>query len=618
MDKLKTPTQADKPLSTEYFNGKIPYGFISKREIDWIKSERSLIGEGTYGKVYRYETPHGLVVVKLITHNNQVKENYIKEITFLRTINHPNVIRLLDVFFTRDEIGIVLPLRSTTLDRVLGDKHLKVTKSKKIDITPIIVDSIIYQIIQGMIAIQDNNILNGDYKLDNILVYPSENGECIRIQISDFGLANVDECFEKPFEWELFIPPYRPPELGLYREHTEEGYDTRPEFPLYTRKGDSWVLGCIIYHILTGKYLFEPKDNEGKDTSFYREVVGMKVDDIVEEDGMTQLLKKWIDYDDIDETEDSERDMKLLNNIEDTVPEKYAIIIYNLLKFYPQERMDIREVANYPGLFDEVLANKNLCITRPQKSIGTKREEDIIAYCLAFLNAVQFSIGNKKIQTLTPRNRVVIMDGCEQLVSTFGFEVDLSGRVKALTVVLLDTYSERNASEGGEGVITFSHLAGAFLVAVAFYGEVVVETEEILNLIDNVSVSNIFSCALQVFASVDFKLVKSTSYDLIRIDRSEHKLEVVDTAYWLLQISYMTNIYKIYSHEQICFGIYLISELLNNRRVNIVPKDREVAAYLLKDVKNISKYIDNDILNGTRRGGVNTEEMWNNLLSLEL
>jgi len=153
MDNPKTPTAEDKGISTSYFNGKIPYGFISKKPIDWIMSERTLIGKGTYGQVYVYDTPHGSVVVKLINHEYQVKENYIKEITFLNAINHPNVINLLDVFFTKEEIGIVLPLRSTTLERIIDEGHLKISKSRKIDLTPVILDSIIYQIIRGMIAI---------------------------------------------------------------------------------------------------------------------------------------------------------------------------------------------------------------------------------------------------------------------------------------------------------------------------------------------------------------------------------------------------------------------------------------------------------------------------------
>lgn len=650
MDKPKTPTQTDRSISLEYFDGKIPYGFISKKKIDWIISERTLIGQGTYGKVYRYDTPYGIVVVKLITHEREIKADYIKEITCLRTINHPNVIRLLDVFFTQDEIGIVLPLRSTTLDRIIHDGYLQVSKSRKIDLTPIIIDSIIYQIIQGMIAIQDANILNGDYKLDNVLVFPSDDGKCIRIEISDFGLANVDECFEKPFEWELFIPNYRPPELGLYREHLDEPYNTRPKFPLYTRKADSWVLGCMIYRIFAGKNIFDLIDDE--DTSFYRKIGAISPNNIPkgEETNLTILLANWInnkkdekdieeedevEYEneddeeeqrqkklyynyldiDIDQEEDNGRDMDLITKIENNVPEKYVNIIYKLLKFYPQQRLDIREVANYPGLFDE-LKNKETCIVNSQKSNLTQRD-DLDAYCFDYLDSSQFPIGNKNLRTANPRSRINIIDICEQLISMIGFETDLGGRTKALTVVLLDTYAERNASEGGTGAITFSHIGGAILVAVAFYG-VIIDTEQIVELIVQTDTDTIFTYALQVFASADFRLIRSTSYDLIRIYRNEYKPEVVDTAYWLLQISYMTNIYKVYSHEQICFGIYLISQLSSNQNANMVPRDREVAQYLLNEINSISRYINDTILDRTRRGRVDVKNKWNKLLSLKL
>jgi len=448
-------------------------------------------------------------------------------------------------------------------------------------------------------------------------VYPSENNECIKIQISDFGLANVDECFDKPFEWELFIPPYRPPELGLYREHLEEGYDTRPTFPLYTRKTDSWVLGCMLYAILTGKDIFQPKSDT--DTSFYREIVGMKVDDIENEDELSQLLKLWVEYDNIDREEDSKRDGEILKKIQKNVPEKYVTIIYSLLKFYPQERMDIRDVANYEGLFDDV---KDLCISKPTKSIDVMRGDDTVAYCLEYLNKVQFPVGDKRIETTTKKHRVMIIDACEQLVSTFGFEVDLGGRVKALTVALLDTFAERNIREMGKEwkqETYYPYLAGAFLVSVAFYGEVItIETLDIVGAIGTSDVYSVFSCALQVFASIDFKLVKSTSYDLVRINKSEYSQDVVNTAYWLLQISYMTNIYNEYSHERICFGLYLLSQILNDKKVNNLPTDREVAVKLLKEIRQIRKYIDDELLAATMREGVYPKEMFEKLLLLKL
>lgn len=614
MDKPKTPTQqSTKVLSTDYFNGKVPYGFISRKEIDWIKSERSLIGKGTYGRVYRYDTPYGLVVVKLIKHNFDIKENYIREISLLRSIEHPNVITLLDVFFTKEEIGIVLPLRSTTLDRILQDNYLKLSKSRKIDLTPIIIDSIIYQIIQGMIAIQDNNILHGDYKLDNVLVFPSSSKDCIRIEITDFGLANVDECFQKPFEWELFILSYRPPELGLYREHLDEGYDTRPTFPLYTRKGDSWVLGCMIYHILTGKYLFDPEHDE--DTSFYRETSSMKVEDFTEEETeLTKLMKQWIDYDNLNSKEDSKLDKELLTKLEGELPEKYAGIVFGLLRFYPQEREDIRDVANF-RIFDEV---RNLCVPKNKKSIPIKRNNDTVAYCLEFLTTVQFSIGDR-VEFTNRKTRVILMEICRELVDTFGFEMDLSGRVNALTVEFLDVFADRNIREGGkewnQGK-NISYICGAFLVAVAFYGEVLIETEEIVKFIQQSNSETIFSCALQIFASLDFKLVKSTTYDLIRINSSEYNDKVVEVAYWILSLSYMTNIYRQYSCEKICFGIYHISSILNNKRVNNVSNDAEVGRYLLKEIKETSKYID--IQHLEKLSIWDSTKLWSTLLSLNI
>lgn len=619
MDNIsKSPTEDTKSTSTSYFNGKIPYGFISRKNIEWITSERTLIGEGTYGVVYRYDTPKGSVVVKFIDHDNQVRENYIKEITFLKSINHPNVIKLLDVFFTSDAIGIVLPLRSTTLDVILKEGHLKISKSKQIKITSTILDSIIYQFLQGVIAIQDKNILNGDYKLDNILVFPSTNNECVRIEINDFGLANVDECFEKPFEWELFIAPHRPPELALFEEHLEDPYDQRPTFPLYTRASDFWVVGCIIFQILSGFYLFK-FDN----TQEYRDTISMnrlKSSKTKEDNEMTNLLKNWIDYDDLDLEKEEIKEKHLYELVRKNVPKKYVDIILSLIKFYPQDRTDIRKIVD-SSIFDDIRNNKELCIVTKYKKEDNNREENIIGYCNDFLNSSQFSIITIKELTI-PKYRVILINICQKLASQFGFETDLSGRVTALTISFLDKFAERELKEGGTqwNKTTYSSYVGAsFLVAVAFYGEVVVTTEDMVSALEEFDGKTILRLALQIFTSLDFELIRSTSYDIIRIDRENHKEIVINTAYWLLQLAYMTDISSVYTQETIAFGIYLISELINNQRINIVPKDKEVAKYLLQQFTSISKYIDDEILQDTAREGVRQPEItWKQVLDLTL
>lgn len=71
------------------------------------------IGSGSFGVVWQSRHRHSgkVVVIKEIDKkrlNPKVKDNLFKEIEILTTINHPNIIRLLQAIETSDRISLVL------------------------------------------------------------------------------------------------------------------------------------------------------------------------------------------------------------------------------------------------------------------------------------------------------------------------------------------------------------------------------------------------------------------------------------------------------------------------------------------------------------------------------
>lgn len=201
------PTNKDKETSAKSYTEKLPYGLISKKEINWISSERTKLGEGTYGQVFKYaNTPDGVVAVKFVKHGYEIQESVVKEISFLRAISHPNVINILDIFYDKENIAVVLPLANDTL---LGVRQNKKIGNKPL--TPTLIDSILYQVLRGIVATQEHNILNGDYKTANILLYDTP--DFVNVKIADFGLAILDGCYNVEDNFVKFTVMYRAPEL---------------------------------------------------------------------------------------------------------------------------------------------------------------------------------------------------------------------------------------------------------------------------------------------------------------------------------------------------------------------------------------------------------------------
>ena len=61
------------------------------------------MGEGTYGHVYKgFEKKSGEVraikALKKMSMNNASKINFVAEIDLLKTLDHPNIIKLYDLF----------------------------------------------------------------------------------------------------------------------------------------------------------------------------------------------------------------------------------------------------------------------------------------------------------------------------------------------------------------------------------------------------------------------------------------------------------------------------------------------------------------------------------------
>ncbi|KAG8740706.1 hypothetical protein FRC10_003956 [Ceratobasidium sp. 414] len=197
------------------------------------------LGEGEFGKVKLglHATWGEEVAVKLIRRGNV--ENALRmskverEIEVLRTINHPNIVRLYDVIETDKYIGIVLEYASggELFDHILAHRFLRERDACKL----------FAQLISGVSYIHKKKIVHRDLKLENLLLDRNRN-----VIITDFGFANRFE--HRPddlMQTSCGSPCYAAPELVI------------SEGEYVGSAVDIWSCGVILYAMLAGYLPFD-------------------------------------------------------------------------------------------------------------------------------------------------------------------------------------------------------------------------------------------------------------------------------------------------------------------------------------------------------------------------
>ncbi|KAK8135959.1 kinase-like protein [Apiospora sp. TS-2023a] len=239
----------------------------------------STIGEGEFGKVkLGWKQDGGVqVAIKLIRRDsvgsNPSRLNKIyREVSILRGVSHPNIVRLHEMSETERHIGIVLEYASggELFDYILNHRYLKDNAARRL----------FAQLVSGVGYLHKKGIVHRDLKLENLLLDRNRN-----IIITDFGFANTFDANDELTEQE---------ELGLGdRDYVKStGLDktkpnglrrgdlmqtscgspcyAAPELvvsdSLYTgRKVDVWSCGVILYAMLAGYLPFDddPANPEG-------------------------------------------------------------------------------------------------------------------------------------------------------------------------------------------------------------------------------------------------------------------------------------------------------------------------------------------------------------------
>ena len=231
----------------------------NKMQVDDLILTKSL-GKGAFGEVFLTQKIgcKELYATKRLDRKFSEKPENIKrlsnEITLLKKIHHPNIVRLIELKKTKSHCYIVMEYCNG------GDLSGCLKKYKATHRRPFseeIVQYIMRQVVSGLNFLHSNKIIHRDLKLDNILVtFNSENDKNSLnmmkavVKIIDFGFATTLKAKNSNLAFTVLGTPVNmdPQILQNMQNHTiNQGYDD---------KVDIWSLGTLCYEMLVGHMAF--------------------------------------------------------------------------------------------------------------------------------------------------------------------------------------------------------------------------------------------------------------------------------------------------------------------------------------------------------------------------
>jgi calcium-dependent protein kinase len=213
------------------------------------------LGKGGYGKVYEVKNKKS-GDIRACKHLSKATiknlEKFEREIEILIRSDHPNIIKLYEVFESQRSLYLVMEecKGGEIFDRIIQHIQKKEMYSEKDAAT------IFQQVMSAIEYCHNNGICHRDLKPENIL-YLNEGAEKDNpIKVIDFGLSQVISS-DKKLSTKVGTAYYVSPEILLGE---------------YTEKCDIWSAGVILYIFLSG----DPPFNGSNDHAIYTKISKMK------------------------------------------------------------------------------------------------------------------------------------------------------------------------------------------------------------------------------------------------------------------------------------------------------------------------------------------------------
>ena len=204
------------------------------------------IGKGGFGRVYkvRHKLSNQYRAMKIIKIKSSEKQttnskDTIKQINILKTLDHPNIIKIYEFYSTEKYIYIINELCTggELFNRIVEVKYFSESTAC----------FIMRQLLSAVAYCHEKGVIHRDLKPENILIENSEdkNKEYFNIKIIDFGTCEIlkNKKLTEKIGTSFYIAP----------EVLKNGYN---------EKCDLWSCGVILYILLFGSPPFYGKNEK--------------------------------------------------------------------------------------------------------------------------------------------------------------------------------------------------------------------------------------------------------------------------------------------------------------------------------------------------------------------
>lgn len=220
------------------------------------------VGEGTYGVVYKARdlSNGGRIValkkIRLEAEDEGVPSTAIREISLLKEMNDPNIVRLLNIVHADGhKLYLVCEFLDLDLKKYMealpvsdGGRGKALPEGSTMDMQRLglgkdMVKKFMAQLVEGVRYCHSHRVLHRDLKPQNLLIDKEGN-----LKLADFGLARAFGVPLRTYTHEVVTLWYRAPEILLGGRQYSTGVDM-------------WSVGAIFAEMCTRKPLF-PGDSE--------------------------------------------------------------------------------------------------------------------------------------------------------------------------------------------------------------------------------------------------------------------------------------------------------------------------------------------------------------------
>ena len=226
-------------------------GQVSGSLLDYYDVVKQL-GKGGYGKVYEVKnkkTGEIRACKHLSKLNIKNLEKFRREIEILKKMDHPNIIKLFEVFESDRSIYLIM---EECKGGEIFDKIIEHIQNKEMYSEKDAAD-IIQQVMSCIRYCHNHNICHRDLKPENILYLYNGSVNDNRIKIIDFGLSQEKDKLVSKVGTAYYVSP----EILKGK---------------YTELCDIWSAGVILYILLSG----DPPFNGPNDSIIYQKISELK------------------------------------------------------------------------------------------------------------------------------------------------------------------------------------------------------------------------------------------------------------------------------------------------------------------------------------------------------